>query len=297
MFNLQIMNKQCIICESADCQIFPNKFFKNVLWRCRKCGLIFVHPQPASLEIKKIYSQNYFQNANSHSIGYENYLADKSNIIKTFEKRFRDIEKLYPNKGNVLDLGCALGFFLEVAENYGWTPYGVEISDYASTLAQRRFGDKIVQDTLDRACFPNNLFDIITMWDYLEHISNPSQELARVWQLLKKGGMLILSTPDTDSLPHKIFRDRWMGYKDQEHLYYFSKKNAIMLLERTGFKVLKSERMGKYVSLSLFIKRLNLYNKFLANLIRLLLSKKIINSPNLSFYVNPLDIICIYAKK
>lgn len=286
---------KCNICHSSICKSFPNKFFKNILLRCQKCGLIFVEPQPEFSELKKIYSQNYFKNSNSNSIGYENYLEDKPNIIKTFEKRFKNIEKLYPKKGKILDLGCAMGFFLEVAENHGWTPYGVEISNYASDVAKKRFSDKIFNGTLEQTCFPNNFFDIITMWDYLEHIPDPSQELTLICQLLKKDGVLILSTPNADSLPHRIFRNKWMGYKDQEHLYYFSEKNILTLLEKTGFKVLKIKKIGKYISLPLFIERLGLYNKFLANVFKFLISKT--NLPNLSFYVNPLDIICLYAKK
>jgi len=288
-------NKKCNVCGSYDCKIFPNKFFKNVLLRCQKCGLIFVYPQPEFSELEAIYSKHYFKNSNSNSIGYENYIEDKPNIIKTFERRFKNIEKLHPNKGKILDLGCATGFFLEVAENHGWTPYGVEISNYASGIAKKGFEDKVFNGTLDRACFSNNFFDVITMWDYLEHVSNPSQELSRSLQLLKKDGMLILSTPNVDSLSNKIFKDRWMGYKDQEHLYYFSKKNVRMLLEKTGFKTLKSEKIGKYINLALFIKRLSLYNKSLSNIFRFLIHK--MDLPNFSFYVNPLDIICIYVKK
>lgn len=290
-----MINKKCNICGSSNCKVFPNEFFKKILLRCQKCGLIFVHPQPKFSELKKIYTQKYFKNSNSNSIGYENYLKDKPNIIKTFEKRFKNVEKLYPKKGKILDLGCAMGFFLEVAENHGWTPYGVEISNYASNIAKKRFGDKVFNGTLDQACFSNNFFDIITMWDYLEHISDPAEELSRARQLLKKDGILILSAPDTNSLPHKIFGNRWMGYKDQEHLYYFSEKNIRMLLEKTSLKVLKSEKIGKYISLDLFIKRLSLYNKFLANVLKFFISKT--DLPDFSFYVNPLDIICLYAKK
>jgi len=288
-------DKKCNICGSSDCKTFPNKFFKNILLRCPKCGLIFVELQPKLPELKKIYGQNYFKNINSNSIGYENYLEDKPNIIKTFEKRFKNIEKLYLKKGKILDLGCAMGFFLEVAENHGWTPYGIEISNYAGNIAKERFRDKIFNGTLNEVSFPDNFFDIITMWDYLEHILNPLQELSRIRQFLKKDGLLILSTPDADSLSHKIFKDRWMGYKDQEHLYYFSEKNVRILLEQSGFKVLKKEKVGKYISLDLFVKRLSLYNKSLANIFKFLISKA--GLPNFSFYVNPLDIICFYAKK
>jgi len=290
-----MLAKNCAICGSLDCRISPNRFFKNTLWRCQKCGLIFVNPQPKFNQIKEIYNQHYFKNNNSNSIGYENYAQDKPNIIKTFEKRWRQIEKLYQNKGNVLDLGCAMGFFLEVAKNHNWQTYGVELSNYASQIAQKFFGDKITNGSLSQTCFSEEFFDIITLWDYLEHIPNPANELTQVWHLLKKGGLIILSTPNTASWPHKIFKNKWMGYKDQEHLFYFSTNNVIMLLEKVGFKILKNERIGKYVSLALFAKRLALYNKFLANIFEKLIPKTYLSQH--SFYVNPLDIICIYAQK
>lgn len=288
-------DKNCVICGSSDCRVFPSKFFKNVLSRCQKCGLIFVERQPEFAELKKIYGQNYFKNTDSNSIGYEDYLADKPNIVKTFEKRLKNIEKLYPKTGKILDVGCATGFFLEVAENHGWTPYGAEISDYAGNMAKKRFRDNVFQSVFDKALPNNNFFDIITMWDYLEHVPNPAKELVRAWQLLKKDGILILSTPDAGSLPHKIFRDKWMGYKDQEHLYYFSEKNLKILLGNTGFKILKSEKIGKYISFNLFAKRLGLYSKSLADILKFLTLKT--NASNFSVYINPLDIICIYAKK
>ncbi|MCX6760359.1 MAG: class I SAM-dependent methyltransferase [Candidatus Nealsonbacteria bacterium] len=287
-------DKNCKICGSFDLKVFPNKYFKNTLLRCQKCGLIFVYPQPEFCMIKNIYAQNYFKNSSSHSIGYENYLKDKPNIMKTFERRLKNIEALYPKKGEILDLGCAMGFFLEVAKNHGWNPHGVEISEYASNIAKKRFGNNIFNGVLNQACFLEDSFDIITMWDYLEHIPDPSFELSLIWKLLKKGGMVILSTPNANSLPHKIFRDRWMGYKDQEHLYYFSEKNMRTLLQKNGFKILKSERTGKHISLSLFIKRLNLYSKPLADISRFLTPEKI---SDFSFYINPLDIICFYAEK
>lgn len=290
-----MIDKKCIICGSSNCNIFPNKFLSNNLMRCQKCGLIFVYPQPIFSELEKIYDHTYFKNVNSNSLGYEGYLEDKPNIIKTFEKRFKNIEKLYTEKGNLLDLGCAMGFFLEVAENHKLSPYGIEISDYASYIAKKRFKNKILNGSLAQANFENNFFSIITMWDYLEHIPNPSKELSQAWSLLKKGGLIVLSTPNTDSLPHKIFRQRWMGYKDKEHLYYFSKKNIVMLLEKNGFEVLKQENVGKYINFSVFIKRLWLYNKFLASVFNFLISK--MGLLNFSLYVNPSDIVCFYAKK
>ena len=264
---------KCIICGLSDCNIFPNRYLKNTLLRCKKCGLIFVHPQPLFSDLKKIYNKNYFENENSNSIGYEGYLKDKPNIIKSFERRLKNVEKLHKTKGRILDIGCATGFFLEVAKNHGFAPHGVEISGYASDIAKKNFGDKIFNGILAKADLPDNFFDIITMWDYIEHIPDPAGELSRVWQLLKKDGLIVLSTPDTGSLTHKIFKDKWIGYKNKEHLYYFSEKNIIMLLEKNGFKIIKKEKVGKYVTLSVFKERLGLYSKFLSGILNFFISK------------------------
>jgi 2-polyprenyl-3-methyl-5-hydroxy-6-metoxy-1,4-benzoquinol methylase len=255
-----------------------------------------MYPKPKLENIKKIYDFNYFQNNNSNSTGYENYLKDKPNIIKTFKKRFKKIENLLVKNEKSLDLGCACGFFLEIARDKGFDAHGIEISDWASKIAKKKFGaEKIFNGTLQQSDFPEAVFDLITMWDYIEHILDPMTELLIIHKLLNKDGMLVLTTPNTNSWAHKVFKQKWMGYKDKEHLQYFSDKNLNILLQKTGFKVIKKEKVGKFITLSVFAQRLGLYSKPLSNTLNFFIEK--MGLRNFYFYVNSGDIICIYAKK
>jgi len=295
----KLQNKTCPICKGwQKCTAWPNVFLENSLLRCKKCGLIFVHPQPSPNDIKKIYNSQYFQNQDSNSLGYENYIKDRPNIVKTFEKRLKNIKKLlnFQPGVKVLDIGCAAGFFLEAAKSKGFDAYGVEISEYASRIAKNNLSpEKIFNGTLAQVKLPDNSFGLITMWDCIEHIADPEGELSKIYDLLCGDGLLVLTTPNTSSLAHKIFKQKWMGYKDKEHLYYFSDKNLSLLLKIAGFKVIKKERVGKFIPLSVFLQRLSLYSGPAAKIMNFLTEKTGLN--NLSFYVNPWDIVCIYAKK
>jgi 2-polyprenyl-3-methyl-5-hydroxy-6-metoxy-1,4-benzoquinol methylase len=288
--------KNCPICQYPNCLPHPNQFLKNDLLRCQKCGLIFVWPQKQPENIKKIYNSNYFKNKNSNSIGYKNYVKDRPNIIKTFEKRLKKIEKLSGKKGKVLDIGCATGFFLQAARDSGFDPFGVEISEYASQIAKENLGqEKIFTGAMAEANFPGNYFNLITMWDCIEHLPNPSQELSIIYKSLCPGGLLVLTTPNANSLAHKIFRDKWMGYKDEEHLYYFSDKNICLLLQLAGFKIIKKENVGKFVPMAVFLQRLSLYSKPLSAILSFFMAKA--GLKDFSLYINPGDIMCIYAQK
>lgn len=284
----------CNLCEGKNFDSIPNRVFGNKLLRCRNCGLVFIYPRFPLEDLKKFYNKSYFKNNNSHLYGYQDYLKDKPNIIKTSKKRIAKIQKLYPQKGKILDLGCAVGFFLEVTQEDGWESYGVEISDYASNIAKKAIGTKIYQGPFLGQDFPEKYFDVITAWDYIEHTLDPKAELAKISYLLKDDGLFVFCTPDIESLPAKIAKGKWMGFKDIEHLYYFSGRTIQRLIRESGLEIIKKEYIGKHINLELFFKRLSLYNNALANMLKNLVPKRFCKK---SLYINPLDIMCIYTRK
>lgn len=232
-------------------------------------------------------------------MGYEDYQKDKEIILRTFDRRLKTIERILPEPGRALDLGCATGFFLEALESKGWDAYGIDISKFAVKAAKEKFGDKVLNNVIENSNFPESYFNLITMWDYLEHTSNPRRVIAICQKILKPKGFLILTTPDRGSLMAKITGERWMGYKDKEHLFYFSKKTLKNLLLRQGFIIKKMQYAGKYVSIDLLTKRLYLYASLLSRAISKLI--KIFNlsewSKKHSIYINPFDIVEVIAQK
>ena len=148
--------------------------------------------------------------------------------------------------------------------------------------------------TLAQAPFSPQSFDVITAWDYIEHVPNPVEELRNIFNLLKSDGVFVLATPDIESITAKITKDKWMGFKDTEHLYFFSRSTMRRAIRQSGLNVVKEKYIGKHIPLGFFIERLGLYNRPLSSVLEFLVPKRV---SDISLYVNPGDIICVYARK
>ncbi|HAX62314.1 MAG TPA: hypothetical protein DCX95_07170 [Elusimicrobia bacterium] len=283
----------CNLCGSNDLKLLFVKSSVNLM-KCRECGLVFIDPRPTLADLKKYYTENYYFATDSVTGGYDNYLADKENLLKTFTKRISFIEN-YIKPGKMLDVGCAFGFSLIAAKNRGWDVCGIELSDFASDIAKKQ-GFNIFSGTIEESPFQNGYFDCITMWDLLEHTIDPKKELLKTNQLMKNGGILTLSTPDVSSFLEKITGRHWLGYQSpKQHLFYFSPKSISHLLKNTGFEVTKIFHIGKFCSLSFIIQRLKYYNLTLAK--PLDFTVKFLSLENFTIYVNPFDTLGVIAKK
>ncbi len=266
------------------------------LVRCPACGLVRVREMPTHDTVQKIYGEDYYRNANSHVVGYENYEADMPNILKTAQRRLRLIERYRPAPGRLLDVGCALGFFLEAARQRGWDATGIDVSAYAVAAAKKRLGSNVLCGQIQEMRFAEASFDVVTMWDVIEHTTNPLQQLQECHRVLKDEGLLVLCTPDIGSCVAKATGERWMGFKlADEHLYYFSRDTAQKMLNKAGFDPLQVFYIGKYVTLEFFFKRLALYAPCLAAVLGRLVT--FCRMGHLSLYVNPCDIVCLVARK
>ncbi len=283
----------CPICRSREYVAIYPAYYPRVV-RCKSCKLIYTNPRLKEKYLEQLYNQEYFQNENSSYFGYSNYLSDKTRIKQTFSKRLKDIHKL-KKPGRLLDVGCAMGFFLDAASNLGWNIEGVEISDFAAKYAREELGYNVYVGDFQKVKIPIHCFDLVTMWDIIEHVPDPVGTLKKAHSLLKKDGLLVLTTPDVGSLPAMITRHRWVGYKlSDEHLMYFSKDTLSKLCEKAGLKIIRTHQVGKHVSFSKLVDRVGLYSNHVKNILEKL--NKIIPA-DYSFYVSAFDIICVYAVK
>lgn len=177
----------------------------------------------------------------------------------------------------------------------GWKVGGVEISEYCCDYAKREFSLNLFNGQFKDYDSRGERYDLVTMWDYIEHTFTPDRDLAKAFELLNPGGLVALATPDIGSYPAKIFKQNWIGFKEHEHLFYFTKRNVCELLKAKGFQILATSYAGKYVSLKFFAKRLSVYLKGFGKLI-----SKVADSPKFStinFYCNPWDIVYVVAQK
>lgn len=209
---------------------------------CRTCDFKFVHPPPAD-DPARLYGQGYFCGA-EQGFGYVHYEEDKIAMRPFFERVLALLGELKGRPGALLDVGAATGFFLKLAAAHGWTGQGVEVSDFACRRAKAA-GLAVQCGTLEAAAFPAVSFDAVTLLDVIEHVSSPAHTLVECRRILKPGGMIFVNTPDTASAWARLFGQHWHAYCPPEHLAYFNQKNLGRLLERSGFRVGRSGKIGK----------------------------------------------------
>ena len=215
--------KHCNFCGNSKHSLLYDEY--DHLVRCDSCGLVFLVDQMTLSGMKNFYGKDYFVSEDANSKGYEHYFNSRDNIIKTFTKRMKIIEKYCSSPGKVLDIGCAAGFFLEVTKERGWENCGVDISKLCADYARSRLGVDIHNDLFLNVELNDGTFDLITMWDYLEHSITPKEDILKASALLKEQGLLVIAVPDIGSIPARIFRSNWIGIKLERAFLLFFKEN------------------------------------------------------------------------
>lgn len=238
--------KLCHICNSKDIRIYCRKN-GYTLYRCNACDFIFVHPLPDNLDT--VYGEEYFHDTGKQEFGYSDYDSDKDPMRYVFEQYLDKFEKVSKNR-TILDIGCATGYFLDLAKERGWKTYGVEISEYAAKEATSR-GHSVYVGKLPELNIANKV-DVVTMWDVLEHVDNPRAYLETAYRMLNEGGYVAINTVDSSSLWALMMGKKWHLIVPPEHIHYYATSNLKQLLKQTGFDVFEVKRIGKRFSLKYF---------------------------------------------
>lgn len=202
---------------------------------CSNCKLIYLNPRP-----NKEHLQNYYPQQ------YEPHHVPLTVSGKWHQHRMRQIqldyvEKYHLHRGTLLDIGCATGEFLAAASERGWLVKGIELVEDAAQIARSTYGFSVVTGEVEMVLTENNTFDVITLWDVFEHLTNPRQVLQQCFTALKPEGKLVIAIPNLDSFDRYLFGKDWVGWEVPRHLYFFSKDTLIHILDDTGFNLLGEE--------------------------------------------------------
>lgn len=265
---------------------------------CAKCSLVYVSPRLHGEALAKVYGEGYWKSDNPKARGYADYAREASLYLKTFQKRMGLVRNWVKPDSRVLDIGCAAGYFLQVMRKEGHSVLGIEPSESIAQIARKELGDATVfvgnlDDAPEARGYRKGSFDLVTMWDVIEHIPDPQAALRTVRQLLAKGGRLLLETQNVQSRWARLLGRRWHHYKHEEHLYHFDPKTLERLLSDCGFRVVHcgAGYAGKYVSFGFIAERAGRLGKvagLLASPLQLL--------RNANLYVNPRDEIIVVAE-
>ncbi len=225
---------------------------------CRHCGLVYANPRWSTDDVMDAYS----------AVQDETYVEERLGRELTFRHHLRDMERMIgPADGRaLLDVGAYIGVFVEAAAAAGWQAQGVEPSEWAAAEAQRR-GLDVQVGTLDNADLVEESFDVVTMWDVIEHLADPAAELDKARRLLRPGGWLVVHTMDIDAPFSRLAGSRWPWLMDM-HLYYFSRRTLRCMLSEHGYNVVWDGAQRRYLSLGYLASRVAGMNGALGRLAR-----------------------------
>lgn len=204
------------------------------LIECKSCGLIFLENMAIEYT-DDLYPKDY--------IAFKEKISAKKNWFGWVNqeiglgKKYRAVFKKVKHIGTVLDVGCATGLLLDLFNSKGWEVYGVEPSKYAADYARNKLGLNVHIATVQNNHFPDDFFDVVMLWDVLEHLENPFTDMIELARILKPGGLLILNIPNIDSNESKIFKQFWAGWDIPRHKYLFSRTSLEKLINPLNLSI------------------------------------------------------------
>lgn len=232
--NLCGSHERTLVVSGSDIE-HPQNHFMYTLYRCSRCGLIYLSPRPATPE----------EFAAIYPASYGSYMQDRQRLVVALRRlawrpEVREISKLTTAQSSILEIGSATGEFLVGLRNAG-RPHvqGVELSATAVQVARERHGLTIFEGELHAAHFAAASFDLVVMRHTLEHVPDPRSILAEIGRILRPGGHYIFTIPNVESVTERIFGPSWYGWMIPRHFYGFPARSLRIMLRLAGLEPCK----------------------------------------------------------
>jgi SAM-dependent methyltransferase len=233
------MPRECPAC--GDRRLRPHY---EGMHRCSGCGHVFVDHDLGPADFEKLYERGYFFGEE-----YVDYVADQAVLQRNFASRLEVLRRFLPPGAarSLLEIGCAYGWFLELVKHEFSPCRGIDITADGVATARARGLDAVQGDVLtaDLGTAP---YDVVCLWDTIEHLPHPERTLARARELTRPGSIVALTTGDIGSLMARVRGRRWRLIHPPTHLHYFTRPSVRAMLRRNGFEVLHLEACGFYRS-------------------------------------------------
>jgi len=247
---------RCLVCQDAAARL-RYRLRTVSIYSCAACGVVFLWPLPSEEAIRLTFTELYQGGASMlpELRGYYEYCFDDTPtnpLVQTYEHWLTAVERHHA-PGRLLDVGCGTGLFLAVARRRGWQVAGVDASEDATRYARERFALDVQTGDFTVVAERGDRFDVVTMWDIIEHAREPVRLLAAARRALVPGGVLGLSTPNQRSILdvvagtlYRVSGGRLTAalekfYVDQ-HFLYFDAGTLAGTLGRAGFAVVDVRR-------------------------------------------------------
>jgi SAM-dependent methyltransferase len=276
----------CAVCGgSRSGQMYPG------ILKCPDCGYVFADLCLTDEHFFALYGKNYF-----FGDEYRDYIADKKALQKNFELRLKVLQNfLDPRRHrNLLEVGSAYGFFLEVAKKRFAGIQGIDITEDGVRYAKDVLKLDVIHADLLQHDFGERKFDVVCMWDTIEHLRTPRSYLAKIADLTEEGALIAITTGDIGSVNARLKKDKWRLIHPPTHAHYFSKKTLGRMLDDLGFDIIYNRHCGFYRSIGNIAHNIFVPRKKWGWLNGLMLKSGL---ASLDFYLNLYDIMYVIARK
>ena len=219
----------CPCCGGADFRALFEKGGEPFV-QCTGCGLILINPRPDPTDVIRIYDPAYSQ-------GYASKADGKRRRARRMVARVR---RLFVPQGRWLDVGCSAGFIVEAAQQAGFEAHGVDVESWGVTYARETLGlAHVTQGHLEEQHYPDGFFNVVSVYEVIEHVPDLNLFAAELKRLLAPGGVIEIRTPDVSHwrVPRPL--ETWYAVMPSEHLYYFNRATLGRLLARHGLRIVR----------------------------------------------------------
>ena len=282
------MTDTCLVCGGVE---FDAPVL-GPLARCRRCAFVFLPRTPdLPRQIEELYAGDYFTGGE-----FGDYASQRETFARNFKGYLERMREAGAVRGRLLEVGCAYGFFLEHAQK-SFDAVGIDVNAPAIAAARdlgvRAECIEFMQYTASA------LFDVVCLWDTIEHLLDPRAYLDRARGVLADRGYLFLTTGDIGSAMARMRGARWRMIHPPSHLNYFSRDTMTRLLDRAGFDVVSIRSVGTHRDVMNVLHLLSLFSKQplvrrMAGGAERLLAGRV---RSLGFYLNLHDIMFVAARK
>lgn len=238
------LTHQCAVCSSTARPVFELRQFQY--YRCTECGTVSTFPVPSSKEISHYYEEKFRRG--NYQIARQ--LADYDRTCAQIAQALADYYGAGLKDRSVMDIGCFTGSLLyELQQKYNCQVMGVELQKEAVEIAKARLRGNVLQMDVDSSEFPDKKYDIVTLTGVIEHVIQPNRLLKRASELLNDDGVIMIQTPNAESMVAQVLRRYWPPLAPIEHIHIHSKRAVCMSLEKLGFEEIVVRRHWKNLSI------------------------------------------------
>lgn len=239
-------------CNFCHCDLYTEVYREGILSvvRCNKCGLAYTNPRPLKSWVLKnrTWQQHHYS---------EDYQIFKGTV---------DLIKIYKPNGLLLDVGCGNGLLLNTAKKEGFDVIGIETNVEIAEFVKNNYNIRVEEHSLEDIKFENDTFDIITLFDVLEHLPDPMRTLSECYRISKPDGLLFLKVLNIyEFYLHRFLLWRALRrllrpktYFDSidlqafDHIYHFSTCTIKNMLIKSGFRCIRTHIMNRGVPRHIF---------------------------------------------